>query len=87
MKQHPYLEYFVRGTWGDIECLVNVTHFHHQPADRSCTDSDMDYRGFTEVEFGLLHLDGTPAPELEELMDIQKVADIEEMIIANLWEN
>jgi hypothetical protein len=47
----------------------------------------MDYRGFTEVEFGLLHLDGTPAPELEELMDIQKVADIEEMIIANLWEN
>jgi len=35
----------------------------------------------------LRHLDGTPAPELEELMDIKKVADIEEMIIANLWEN
>ncbi len=51
-----------------LDVLINVTYFHHSKGDKGSRDSDWDFHGYYEVEFNLLHEDGTPAPELDKLL-------------------
>jgi hypothetical protein len=46
-----------------IPCIVGVTHFERQGACRHA-DSDIDYRGYVEVEWDVLDRRGRPAPWL-----------------------
>jgi len=49
----------------EVDCLLAVTHIIVKRPDYSCRDSDVDYYGFRELEFDVLHMDKTPAPEIE----------------------
>lgn len=51
----------------EVDCLLGVTHIIVKNPDYSCRDSDVDYYGFREVEFDVLHMDKTPAPEIKAL--------------------
>lgn len=51
----------------EVDCLLGVTHIIVKSPDYSCRDSDVDYYGFREVEFDVLHMDKTPAPEIKAL--------------------
>jgi hypothetical protein len=48
----------------EVDCLLGVTHIIIKKPDYSCRDSDVDYYGFRELEFDVLHMDKTPAPEI-----------------------
>lgn len=48
----------------ELDCLLGVTHIIIKKPDYSCRDSDVDYYGFRELEFDVLHMDKTPAPEI-----------------------
>ena len=48
----------------ELDCLLGVTHIIVKSPDYSCRDSDVDYYGFRELEFDVLHMDKTPAPEI-----------------------
>ena len=48
----------------EVDCLLGVTHIIVKSPDYSCRDSDVDYYGFRELEFDVLHMDKTPAPEI-----------------------
>jgi hypothetical protein len=48
----------------ELDCLLAVTHIIVKRPDYSCRDSDVDYYGFRELEFDVLHMDKTPAPEI-----------------------
>jgi len=48
----------------ELDCLLAVSHIIIKKPDYSCRDSDVDYYGFREVEFDVLHMDKTPAPEI-----------------------
>lgn len=69
-----------------VDVLLNVTYFHETKPNRSSWDSDMDYYGYCEVEFNILHADGTPAPELDAMLSKADIADIEETIIEEMAE-
>lgn len=52
-----------------IPCIARVTrHFVKKP-DPSCKDSDMDFMGYTELEYDILDRRGRPAPWLERKVD------------------
>lgn len=58
----PEIEYEING----VECVIRVTHY--MPEDPSVTDGPPDnwYEGSpAEIEYEVLHIDGTDAPELE----------------------
>jgi len=48
----------------ELDCLLAVTHIIIKKPNYSCRDSDVDYYGFRELEFDVLHMDKTPAPEI-----------------------
>lgn len=51
-----------------IPCRVVIDYFYHQPPFRGSPyrcDSDLDYFGYTEVEWHLVDRKGYPAPWLE----------------------
>lgn len=61
----PEIEYEI----DDVECVIRVTHY--TPEDPSVTDGPADnwYEGSpAEIEYEVLHIDGTDAPELEKLL-------------------
>lgn len=60
MKPNHYIE-VIPTTVKGIPAQLGVVDFIDQPPDRSCWDSDMDYNGYTEVEFELLDRKGYPA--------------------------
>ena len=51
-----------------IPCLIRVTDYSYQRSDHRCTDSDVDYHGFEDVDFEVLDQRGRPAPWLERKM-------------------
>lgn len=58
----------IQTTIQGIPCLVEVTHFYHQPqflGSPWLCDSDMDYYGYTELEFNVYDRDGYPDIWLE----------------------
>ena len=64
----------------DTEYLVGVTYYHHQPPNRNSWDSDVDYYGYTELEWELLNMDGTMAHEVEALLTEREYDYIEEKV-------
>lgn len=55
-----------------IPCILGVTYFHHQPPWRGSAhtcDSDMDYYGYTELEYDVLDRRGYRAEWLAKKID------------------
>ena len=69
-----------------VDVILNVTYFHETKPNRSSWDSDMDYHGYCEVEFNVLHADGTPAPELDAMLSKAEIKYVEEKIIEEMSE-
>lgn len=69
-----------------VDVILNVTYFHETRPNRRSWDSDLDYYGYCEVEFNILHADGTPAPELDAMLTKAEIAYIESEIIEELCE-
>ncbi len=67
-----------------IPCLARVTTYKVVPPWKGSAltaPSDMDYHGYTEVEFDLLDRRGRPAPWLEAKLTSKETEKIEEQII------
>lgn len=64
-----------------IPCLLGVTYYHSQKPNYSSWDSDVDYYGYTEMEYDILDRKGYPAkwlerkvtPEIKEKIEIDIV--------------
>jgi len=68
-----------------IPCLIGVTEFKQVKGSYSYSaDSDMDYRGYTEVDFEVLDRRGRPAAWLERKLDSLGRTHIEDLIIEEL---
>ncbi len=69
-----------------IPCLIRVdtcTVVKPWKGPASTAPSDLDYRGYTEIEFTVCDRNGRPAPWLECKMTDQDRIDIEEKILAD----
>lgn len=66
----------------NIPCQIEVTYFHHQPpwpgSPHTC-DSDMDYYGYTELEYNVLDRNGRRAEWLEKKLTKDDESQIEQM--------
>jgi len=69
-----------------VDVLINVTYFHESPPNRNSWDSDVDYHGYCEITFNILHADGTPAPELDAILSKAEIQDIEELVQSEMTE-
>lgn len=58
-------KFTIASEFDEQPCILGVTHYLVVPPDRSCRDSDLDYYGFREIEFDVLHEDGEPWPEAD----------------------
>lgn len=68
-----------------IPCLIGVTTFNHYRGSYSYSaDSDLDYHGYTEVEFDVLDRRGRPAAWLERKLDALGREEIESLIVEEL---
>lgn len=68
-----------------IPCLIGVTEFNRYEGSHSYdAPSDMDYYGFTEVEFDVLDRRGRPAAWLERKLDDNQREEIEYLISEKL---
>ncbi len=86
-RRYPYvIEYNFKG----IPCLIGVTHFltkkPHSGSPLSC-DSDMDFYGYTEIEFELLDREGYKADWLEKKLSKEDTDIIEEFIYDYLMDS
>ena len=66
-----------------IPCLIKVTHCHIVPGTFSYhAGSDLDYHGYSDIDFEVCDQHGRPAPWLEKKMtdkDIERICqEIEE---------
>jgi hypothetical protein len=68
----------------DTKYIAGVTYYHHQPPDRNSWDSDVDYHGYTELEWELLNMDGTKAYEVEVLLSEREYTYIEDKILEEM---
>ena len=53
-------------------CLLGVKYFHYTPRNFSVRDSDLDYYGYTEVEFDVLNSNGEFWPEMDERVALDR---------------
>lgn len=63
-----------------IPCQIGITYFHYQPPWRGSAEtceSDMDYYGYTELEYDVLDRRGRPAAWLEKKIDDDIRTDIQ----------
>jgi hypothetical protein len=63
-----------------IPCIVGVTYFDRHGACRHA-DSDMDYRGYVEVEWEVLDRRGRPAPWLSRKVTDDISDDIDAKVV------
>ena len=71
-----------------IPCLAEVTYFNHVKPNPSSWASDLDYLGYTDIDFNILDRKGYPATWLENkakpIMNkikqelIEKILDMDE---------
>lgn len=67
-----------------IPCLIDVTHFQKVRGSFSReAASDMDYHGWTDIEFAVYDRKGRLAPWLERKMTDQEYNDICDQIESN----
>lgn len=65
-----------------IPCLIGVISYFNQKPDYSTWASDMDYYGYTEVEYDILDRRGRKADWLERKMTDKDRERIEEEVTA-----
>jgi hypothetical protein len=53
-------------------CVLGVIYFEHVGRNFSVRDSDVDYYGFTDVTFDVLHSDGSFWPEMDERVHLDR---------------
>lgn len=71
----------------ETPCIIGVTYFHKQRGTfASKADSDLDYLGYTEMEWELLDEAGNPAPELEKALTKTQSENIEIDIEEYFWD-
>lgn len=64
---------------GGTKCLVEVIHYNNiSPCNNA--DNPYDYYGYEDIEFAILHLDGTDWEELNYNLTDKEVADVEKVI-------
>ena len=70
-----------------IPALAHVTHFKVIPpwpgSPRSCP-SDLDYTGYTDLEYDLYDTNGYPAEWLEKKVDREAEERVEEQILSEM---
>lgn len=70
-------EHRIRG----IPCLIDVTHVKVVRGDPSTWASDIDYHGYSEVEFEVLDRRGRKADWLTKKMTQDDICEIEQTIL------
>lgn len=63
MKKDPIVAYYEAPCGTEYQAVS--TSYHHQRPNRNSWDSDVDYHGYTEVEWSLFDMDGNAVPEIE----------------------
>lgn len=61
-----------------IPCIARVTHYFVKKGDPYCKDSDLDYHGYTELEYDILDRRGRPAKWLEK--KIRETAGADDLV-------
>ena len=73
----------INSTIKGIPCIINVTYYHHQKGSLSYNaPSDLDYYGFTSIEFDVLDRKGYKAPWLERKLTEDEIERIEREIVS-----
>lgn len=67
-----------------LPCLLGVTHYFERSPDHGSRDSDMDYRGFVEVEWELLDRRGNPASWLMKKVSADEMGLLEDVLIERM---
>ena len=71
----------IETTVAGIPCTVGVSYFDNVVGSYSYNAaSDLDYHGYTEIEFDLLDRKGRPAPWLERKLNNAERERIEQLI-------
>lgn len=67
-----------------LPCLLGVTHYFEKSPDYASRDSDMDYRGFVEVEWEILDRRGNPAAWLAKKVSPDEMSLLEDVLIEEM---
>lgn len=67
-----------------LPCLLGVTHYFEKSPDYASRDSDMDYRGFVEVEWEILDRRGNPAAWLAKKVGPDEMSLLEDVLIEEM---
>ena len=71
-----------------IPCIVRVTHFYRNAGSYSYNaPSDLDYYGYTEMDYDILDRRGRPAPWLERKLNDAVREEIEAEIYTHMIDN
>jgi len=62
----PHYQVKIEEMYDEEPCLLGVRHCLVVARDWSCLDSDVDFYGYREIEFDVLHPDGSFWPEADE---------------------
>ena len=78
MKQEPIIAYYEAPCGTEYQAIS--TDYTYQRPNRNCRDSDVDYYGYTEVNWTLYDMDGNPVPEIAANMSKKDVKYINEIL-------
>lgn len=67
-----------------IPATVEVNSVDYKPADPYCTDSDIDFYGYCEIDMTICDRNGRPAPWLENKMKPSDHEAVKEQVMAQL---
>ena len=71
----------INSTIKGIPCIISVTYCKHYSGPLNAP-SDLDYYGFTEIEFDVLDRKGYKAPWLERKLTDDEIERIEREIVS-----
>jgi hypothetical protein len=59
-----------------VDLTIGVTHYHRQEPNKNAVDSDMDFKGYEELEYDVIDSNGKILKE-EEYADFEDLIDLE----------
>jgi len=71
----------IKTTVSGIPALIGVFLYENVVPDHRCTDSDVDFNGYIDIEFNILDSKGRLAPWLSKKLTEKSIEQIEEQII------